>query len=83
MLKNKAGLTARGAAPPIEMSSCNHTFVHQMQNFIEWVDTEAQRLTKEQLLDGVRLRVLVMAKKFIAFPHCQNFSLMAQPVAKE
>ena len=54
-----------------------------MQNFIEWVDTEAQRLTKEQLLDGVRLRVLVMAKKFIAFPHCQNFSLMAQPVATE
>ena len=59
--------------------SCNHTFVHQMQNLIEWVDTDARHLEKDALLDSIRIRVLVMAQKFIAYPHCHNFSLMPQP----
>ena len=54
------------------------TFVHQIQNLINWVDTDAQHLTKEELLDSVKIRILVLAKKFIALPHCQNFSLMHQ-----
>ena len=63
------------------MSSANTatTFVHQIQNLITWIDTEAQHLTKEELLDSAKIRILVLAKKFIAFPHCQNFSLMQQP----
>ena len=59
-------------------ASSSHTFVHQIQNLINWVDTDAQHLTKEEILDSIKIRVLVLAKKFIAFPHCQNFSLMQQ-----
>jgi len=63
------------------MSSVNHTFVHQMRNLMEWIDSDARHLSsKEEVLDGVRVRMLVMIKKFIAFPHCHNFSLMQQPV---
>ena len=58
--------------------STSHTFVHQIQNLISWVDSDAQHLTKEELLDSIKIRILVLAKKFIAFPHCQNFSLMQQ-----
>jgi hypothetical protein len=61
------------------MSSSNHTFVHQIQNLIEWIDNDAKNLRKDEILDGVKIRALVMAKKFIAYPHCQNFSLMPQP----
>ena len=57
------------------------SFVKQMQNFMEWVDNDAQFLSKEQILDGVKIRALLLAKKFIAYPHCQNFSLM--PAAGE
>ena len=60
-------------------SSVNNTFVHQMQRLMEWIDSDAQHLSKEEILDGVRVRMLVMVKKFIAFPHCHNFSLMQQP----
>jgi len=61
------------------MSSSNHTFVHQIQNLIEWIDNDAKHLRKDEILDGVKIRALVLAKKFIAYPHCQNFSLMPQP----
>jgi hypothetical protein len=61
------------------MSSSNHTFVHQIQNLIDWVDNDAAHLGKEEVLDGIKIRVLVLAKKFIAYPHCHNFSLMPQP----
>ena len=62
-------------------SSSSHTFVHQIQNLINWVDSDAHHLTKEEILDRIKIRVLVLAKKFIAFPHCQNFSLMQQQAA--
>ena len=61
------------------MSSSNHTFVHQIQNLIEWIDNDAKNLRKDEILDGVEIRALVMAKKFIAYPHCHNLSLMPQP----
>ncbi len=60
-------------------SSCQQTFVHQIQNLIDWIDNDTHNLKKEEVLDGVKIRVLVMAKKFIAYPHCNNFSLMQQP----
>ena len=63
------------------MSSINHTFVQQIQNLVEWIDAEAVHMDKEAILDGVRVRVLVMAQKFVAFPHCHNFSLMPSPHA--
>ena len=54
------------------------TFVHQIQNLIAWIDNDAPHMTKEEIIDSMRIRVLVLAKKFIAFPHCHNFSLMQQ-----
>lgn len=59
--------------------SVTHTFVQQIQNLIKWIDEDAPFLDKAEVLDGVRVRVLVMAKKFVAYPHCHNFSLMPQP----
>ena len=44
------------------------TLVHQIQNLINWIDTDALHLTKEELLDSMKIRILVLAKKFIAFP---------------
>ena len=60
----------------VSMASINHTFVQQIQNLVEWIDTDAVHMDKEAILDGVRVRVLVLAQKFVAFPHCHNFSLM-------
>ena len=60
-------------------SSINSSFVQQIQNLIDWIDNEAPHVDKQAILDSVRIRVLVMAKKFVAFPHCHNFSLMANP----
>lgn len=59
--------------------SSNHTFVHQIRNLVDWVDNEAPYMDKDAILDSVRVRVLVLAKKFISYPHCHNFSLMPQP----
>jgi hypothetical protein len=55
------------------------SFVHQLQTLIEWIAGPATFLAKEDILDSVKVRVLVLAKKFIAFPHCENFSLMPPP----
>lgn len=59
--------------------STSYTMVQQIQNLIDWIDADAAHLDKAAILDGVRIRVLVLAKKFIAYPHCSNFSLMPQP----
>ena len=56
-------------------------FVQQLQSFIEWIDRDAKLLPKEDILDSLKIRVLVLAKKFIAYPHCNNFSLMPPPKA--
>ncbi len=62
-------------------SSVKNTFVQQMQNMMGWIDSDALHLTKDEILDGIRVRLLVMVRKFIAFPHCHNFSLMQQPIS--
>ena len=54
-------------------------FVDHLQGLMEWVDNDAQQLSKEDVLDCIKVKVLVLAKKFIAYPHCNNFSLMPQP----
>ena len=60
----------------MEKRAEKHSFVHQMQDMIAWVDGPATLLSKEDILDEAKVRVLVMAQKFIAYPHCENFSLM-------
>ncbi len=71
---------AVGDKKKIKMAaSSSHTFVHQIQNLVNWIDGDECHLTKEELIDSIKIRILVLAKKFIAFPHCHNFSLMQQP----
>jgi hypothetical protein len=68
----------------MEQSECTDnktSFVYQIQSLLEWVDGAALHLTKEEILDSMRVRTLVLAQKFIAFPHCENFSLMPIPKA--
>ena len=65
----------------LKMTDTTGGFVSQLQALIEWVDGEAKILPKEDILDSLKVRVLVLAKKFIAFPHCNNFSLMPPPKA--
>ena len=63
------------------MADTTEGFVDHLQNMIRWIDTEAHQLSKEDILDTVKARMLRMAKKFIAYPHCNNFSLMPPPLA--
>jgi hypothetical protein len=65
------------------MTDTTEGFVDHLQNMIRWIDTEAQQLSKEDILDTVKARMLRMAKKFIAYPHCNNFSLMPPPLASK
>ena len=51
-------------------------FPQELQSLLTWIDTDATRLDKEQLRDAFRVRVLCLMEKFIAYPHCSNFSLM-------
>jgi len=56
------------------------SFVHELRDMIRWIDTEAQLLEKEDVLDGARVRALTILQKFVAYPHCNNFSLMPDGV---
>ena len=62
-----------------QLHQMSESFVDQLQIMINWIDTEAPELSKEDALDGMKARALVLAKKFIAYPHCHNFSLMPNP----
>ena len=54
------------------------TFVHELRDFIKWVDDEAHHLSKEDALDGARTRALSLLHAFVAYPQCDNFSLMQE-----
>jgi hypothetical protein len=51
-------------------------FAKKLQAIMTWVDNEARILSKDDLLDGSRTRVLELTRDFVAYPHCENFSLM-------
>ena len=51
-------------------------FAKKLQAIMMWVDNEARILSKDDLLDGFRTRVLELTRDFVAYPHCENFSLM-------
>lgn len=47
-----------------------------LQDLMRWIDTDAQLLNREDLIDGFRIRVLELTRDFVAYPHCGNFSMM-------
>ena len=51
-------------------------FAKKLQALMMWVDNEARILSKDDLLDGFRTRILELTRDFVAYPHCENFSLM-------
>ena len=58
-------------APPM-------TFIVKLTDTIKWIDEDAPRLSREDVLDGVRTRLIDITHKFVAYPHCANFSLMPE-----
>jgi hypothetical protein len=54
-------------------------FITQIQDMIHWIDTEAPRQSKEDVLESIRVKLLVISQEFLAYPHCENFSYMPEP----
>ena len=54
------------------------TFLLDLRDLVRWLDRDAKSLSKEDVVDGVRVRVLTLIHKFLAYPHCSNFSLMPE-----
>ena len=57
-------------------------FVTDLQDMIAWTHEPAiLDLSKEDLVGEIRARLLTLTQQFVAYPHCANFSLMAEPAA--
>jgi hypothetical protein len=56
------------------------SYIEDLQAAIQWTHEEAEHLSKEALLDGARARFVALAQRFVAYPHCSNFSLMPEDV---
>ena len=54
------------------------TFIVNLTDTIKWIDEDAPGLSREDVLDGVRARLVDITHKFVAYPHCANFSLMPE-----
>jgi len=54
------------------------TFIYELRDLIRWIDEDAQYLDQSDVLDGARTRAVSILQKFVAFPHCENFSLMPE-----
>ena len=52
------------------------TYLVDLRDMVRWLDEDAARLDKADVVDGARVRALDLIHKFLAFPHCDNFSLM-------
>jgi hypothetical protein len=54
-------------------------FIEEIQLLHAWLDTEAQLLTREDIIDKVKVALISMVQRFLSYPHCSNFALMPQP----
>ena len=54
------------------------TFIKELLATIEWIDSDARQLSREDVLDKVRARLVGITHRFVAYPHCSNFSLMPE-----
>ena len=53
-------------------------YATQLSEFVQWLDNDAKALGADDVRDGCRARVVVLAHQFAAFPHCANFSLVPE-----
>ena len=51
-------------------------FVQHLQEFYQYISDKAPHEPKDIILDSAKIRILQLIQDFIAFPHCENFSLM-------
>lgn len=54
-------------------------YIQKLQALYNWLDTQAASHSHADVVDTVRVRVLELIQDFVAFPHCESFSLMCQP----
>lgn len=54
------------------------SFLLDLRDLVRWLDRDAKSMSKEDVIDGVRVRILSLIHKFLAYPHCSNFSLMPE-----
>jgi hypothetical protein len=54
------------------------SFVEEIQNLIEWLNKDAPLLSKEDIIDKVKVSMLTILRKFLSYPHCSNFSMMPE-----
>lgn len=59
-------------------SSTPMTFIHKLMDTIRFIDEEAPSMSREDVLDHVRARLVDITHAFVAYPHCANFSLMPE-----
>ena len=53
-------------------------FATRLQDIMRWIDDEdTKRLNEPELRDAFRSRILQLTRDFIAYPHCENFSICA------
>ena len=57
------------------------SFVKSMQFLHTWANTEAQTMSKEEILDKLRVKVTELMIHFVSYPHISNFSLMQEDQA--
>ena len=54
------------------------SFLLDLRDLVRWLDRDARCMSKDDVIYGVRVRVLSLIHKFLAYPHCSNFSLMPE-----
>jgi len=60
------------------MSDQPLSFIVYLQRTIDWLDEGALQLSREDMHDSMRVRMVELAQRFVAFPHCENFALMPE-----
>lgn len=62
----------------LHLKTMHQSFIIHIQKTIQWLDEEAHTLSREDLQDSVRARMVELAQRFVAYPHCENFALMPE-----
>jgi hypothetical protein len=53
-------------------------FIQSIQQLLSWLNHDAALMTKEEVIDKVKVSLLDILKRFLSFPHTSNFAMMPQ-----
>jgi hypothetical protein len=51
-------------------------FIEEIQALNRWLDDEAQTMSREDIIDKVKVALISIVQRFLSYPHCSNFALM-------